>query len=231
MPSGSWSRCSPRSSCWRSITLPSRSLDGREPPEVERPHGVAEAWRWFPDGRLAASPGSGKTPRAIANRMSSTWLLSCSFRMTFARCDSAVRRLIDKRLAMLALRPRNRDTPGETTESFHARPFVGLPRMGSDPATENAACTVPLLGGVAGGLVSNTARGAPERYETKVQYHRRVPPPRVSPEVLRLTSTQGIAPVAIVDDDPSVRRALRRLIHSVGYGVQTFASAGEVLDA
>jgi len=46
-----------------------------------------------------------------------------------------------------------------------------------------------------------------------------------------LTSTQGIAPVAIVDDDPSVRRALRRLIHSVGYGVQTFASAGEFLDA
>jgi FixJ family two-component response regulator len=46
-----------------------------------------------------------------------------------------------------------------------------------------------------------------------------------------VTSTPGIAPVAIVDDDPSVRRALRRLIHSEGYGVQTFASAGEFLEA
>ena len=46
-----------------------------------------------------------------------------------------------------------------------------------------------------------------------------------------MTSTPVINPVAIVDDDPSVRRALRRLIHSEGYAVQTFASAGEFLDA
>src|SRR5439155_13189232 len=48
---------------------------------------------------------------------------------------------------------------------------------------------------------------------------------------LPLTSTPVSAPVAIVDDDPSVRRALRRLIRSEGYAVQTFASAGEFLEA
>jgi FixJ family two-component response regulator len=37
--------------------------------------------------------------------------------------------------------------------------------------------------------------------------------------------------IAIVDDDPSVRRALGRLIRSAGYGVEAFASAGEFLDA
>jgi len=37
--------------------------------------------------------------------------------------------------------------------------------------------------------------------------------------------------IAIVDDDPSVRRALGRLIRSAGYTVETFASAGEFLDS
>ncbi len=36
--------------------------------------------------------------------------------------------------------------------------------------------------------------------------------------------------IAIVDDDPSVRRALHRLVQSAGYTVQTFASAREFLD-
>lgn len=35
--------------------------------------------------------------------------------------------------------------------------------------------------------------------------------------------------ISIVDDDLSVRRALRRLVQSAGYLVETFASAGEFL--
>ena len=35
--------------------------------------------------------------------------------------------------------------------------------------------------------------------------------------------------ISIVDDDPSVRRALRRLLQGVGYGVEAFASADEFL--
>jgi len=37
--------------------------------------------------------------------------------------------------------------------------------------------------------------------------------------------------VSIVDDDLSVRRALRRLVQSAGYTVVTFASAGEFLES
>jgi FixJ family two-component response regulator len=37
--------------------------------------------------------------------------------------------------------------------------------------------------------------------------------------------------IAIVDDDPSVCRALRRLVQLSGYRVQTFASALEFLDS
>jgi FixJ family two-component response regulator len=36
--------------------------------------------------------------------------------------------------------------------------------------------------------------------------------------------------VFVVDDDPSVRKALRRLIRSAGLEVETFASAEEFLD-
>ena len=35
--------------------------------------------------------------------------------------------------------------------------------------------------------------------------------------------------IAIVDDDESVRRSLRRLVRSAGYAVETFASAAEYL--
>jgi FixJ family two-component response regulator len=35
--------------------------------------------------------------------------------------------------------------------------------------------------------------------------------------------------ISIVDDDLSVRRALRRLLQGVGYGVEVFASADEFL--
>ena len=35
--------------------------------------------------------------------------------------------------------------------------------------------------------------------------------------------------VSIVDDDPSVRRALERLLEAAGYAVETFASAEEFL--
>jgi FixJ family two-component response regulator len=37
--------------------------------------------------------------------------------------------------------------------------------------------------------------------------------------------------ISIVDDDVSVRRALRRLVQSGGYAVATFASAQEFLDS
>ena len=36
--------------------------------------------------------------------------------------------------------------------------------------------------------------------------------------------------IAIVDDDDSVRRSLRRVVHAAGYPVETFASALEFLD-
>lgn len=37
--------------------------------------------------------------------------------------------------------------------------------------------------------------------------------------------------IAIVDDDPSVRRSLHRLVESAGYRGHTFASAGAFLDS
>lgn len=37
--------------------------------------------------------------------------------------------------------------------------------------------------------------------------------------------------IAIVDDDPSVRRALHRLVRAAGYTVQSFASSHEFLDS
>jgi FixJ family two-component response regulator len=37
--------------------------------------------------------------------------------------------------------------------------------------------------------------------------------------------------IAVVDDDVSIRRSLRRLLQSAGYAVATFGSAGDFLDA
>jgi FixJ family two-component response regulator len=37
--------------------------------------------------------------------------------------------------------------------------------------------------------------------------------------------------ISVVDDDMSVRRALRRLLHLSGYAVETFASGSEFLDS
>jgi two-component system, LuxR family, response regulator FixJ len=37
-------------------------------------------------------------------------------------------------------------------------------------------------------------------------------------------------PVVVVDDDPSVRRGVERLLRSAGYRVETFSSAREFLD-
>jgi FixJ family two-component response regulator len=36
--------------------------------------------------------------------------------------------------------------------------------------------------------------------------------------------------IAIVDDDPSIRRSLHRLVQSAGYAVETFASGREFLE-
>lgn len=38
------------------------------------------------------------------------------------------------------------------------------------------------------------------------------------------------APIYVVDDDPSVRRGLRRMLKSVGFEVETFESGDEFLD-
>jgi FixJ family two-component response regulator len=43
--------------------------------------------------------------------------------------------------------------------------------------------------------------------------------------------SSGPIRVAIVDDDPSVRRALARLLGASGYGVRTFESAEEFLES
>jgi FixJ family two-component response regulator len=63
---------------------------------------------------------------------------------------------------------------------------------------------------------------------TKVPYRTGVPSPRVISEI---QSVNNAPIIAIVDDDPSVRRALNRLVRSAGYAVQTFASAHEFLDS
>ncbi len=42
---------------------------------------------------------------------------------------------------------------------------------------------------------------------------------------------ETLQPVCIIEDDDSVRRALRRLIRSMGFEVETFATAEEFLDS
>jgi FixJ family two-component response regulator len=43
--------------------------------------------------------------------------------------------------------------------------------------------------------------------------------------------THASSVISIVDDNPSVRWALQRLVQSEGYTGETFASAGEFLDS
>lgn len=66
------------------------------------------------------------------------------------------------------------------------------------------------------------------RYWTKVEYRGAAAPSRVVSKVFTVTPAPVIA---IVDDDPSVRRSLHRLLESVGYCATPFASAGEFLDS
>jgi FixJ family two-component response regulator len=42
---------------------------------------------------------------------------------------------------------------------------------------------------------------------------------------------QTAAPIAVIDDDASVRRALQRLLRAAGFAVETYATAREFLDA
>jgi len=44
-------------------------------------------------------------------------------------------------------------------------------------------------------------------------------------------SERGVRTVCVVDDDAPLRRALRRLLQTVGYSVETFASAEDYLAA
>jgi FixJ family two-component response regulator len=52
----------------------------------------------------------------------------------------------------------------------------------------------------------------------------------VSSENRKLSVIEKSPTIAVVDDDPSVRRALKRLIKSTGFNVNTFATAQEFLD-
>lgn len=87
-----------------------------------------------------------------------------------------------------------------------------------------------------GPLHSSAAAGPQEvsrgptgsRYWTKVEYRAGAARPRVVTKVFTVTHAPVIA---IVDDDPSVRRSLHRLLESAGFCVTTFASAGEFLDS
>ena len=63
---------------------------------------------------------------------------------------------------------------------------------------------------------------------TKVHYRAERPTVRMSSSDVMLPTMPLIS---IVDDDLSVRRALRRLVRSAGYTVETFASAREFLDS
>jgi FixJ family two-component response regulator len=68
---------------------------------------------------------------------------------------------------------------------------------------------------------------------TKVQCRAR-PAPVASDRVSELISGSNLSAVplvSIVDDDPSVRRALQRLIEAAGYTVETFGSGEAFLDA
>jgi FixJ family two-component response regulator len=54
----------------------------------------------------------------------------------------------------------------------------------------------------------------------------------IDPSRLRDPAISALPPItAIVDDDPSVRQALRRVVEAGGYTAKTFASAHEFLDA
>ncbi len=67
---------------------------------------------------------------------------------------------------------------------------------------------------------------------TKVQCRAR-PAPVASDRVSELISGSdlfAVPLVSIVDDDPSVRRALQRLIEAAGYAVETFASGEAFLE-
>jgi FixJ family two-component response regulator len=63
---------------------------------------------------------------------------------------------------------------------------------------------------------------------TKVAYRGGRPSSTVTAKMLPVSH---LPLIAIVDDDPSVRRSLRRLVQSAGYRVQTFATAPEFLEA
>jgi FixJ family two-component response regulator len=41
---------------------------------------------------------------------------------------------------------------------------------------------------------------------------------------------EGAVIVAVIDDDPSIRRSLSRLLRSAGYGVETYSSVREFLE-
>ncbi len=46
-----------------------------------------------------------------------------------------------------------------------------------------------------------------------------------------MTATRNNASISVVDDDPSVRRALDRLLRSAGFAVETFDSAEEFIES
>lgn len=80
---------------------------------------------------------------------------------------------------------------------------------------------------------SVTRRTGTRTYWTKVQcsewtYRRRIPERCLLEERFNVS---GEPVICIIDDDPSVRRALARLVRSCGLPAETFASAREYLEA
>ena len=86
-----------------------------------------------------------------------------------------------------------------------------------------------LRGGGSSDLWGTTITGLGlVRWKRRTQqgYHRTFVPYRIG-----LPGSHAAVMVCIVDDDLSVRRAVRRLLRSAGYTVETYGSAREFLDA
>src|SRR5262245_53715684 len=73
-------------------------------------------------------------------------------------------------------------------------------------------------------------RGTPARLREKSYLLRRRSVTKVHPSLLDFSPVEEPA-ILVVEDDPSIREALRRLFASVGLAVQTFGSASELLES